>query len=81
VAFDATIDLLFVIDLLLCEELRRFDQRELEDVRRELFEHGERYVPCCARKPSGWASAWRPRSGGATRSRRSWRARGTAART
>lgn len=43
-AFGATIDLLFVIDLLLCEELRRFDQRELEEVRRELFEHGERYV-------------------------------------
>ncbi len=43
-AFGATVDLLFVIDMLLCEELRRFDQRELEDVRRELLDHGERYV-------------------------------------
>jgi nucleotide-binding universal stress UspA family protein len=43
-AFDARIDLLYVIDLLLCEELRRFDRRELEEIQRELLEHGERYV-------------------------------------
>lgn len=43
-AFGATVDVLFVIDLLLCEELRRFDQRELDDVRRELVDHGQRYV-------------------------------------
>ena len=42
--FDAHVDLLYVIDLLLCEELRRFDKRELEEVQRELLEHGERYV-------------------------------------
>jgi nucleotide-binding universal stress UspA family protein len=43
-AFDAKVDLLFVIDLLLCEELRRFDRRELEEVQRELLEQGERVV-------------------------------------
>lgn len=42
--FDAKVDLLFVIDLLLCEELRRFDQRELEEIQRELLEQGERVV-------------------------------------
>ena len=43
-SFDARVDLLFVIDLLLCEELRRFDERELEEVQRELLEQGERIV-------------------------------------
>ena len=43
-AFDAKVDLLFVIDLLLCEELRRFDRRELEEIQRELLEQGERVV-------------------------------------
>jgi nucleotide-binding universal stress UspA family protein len=42
--FGAHVDLLFVIDLLLCEELRRFDARELEEVQRELLEQGERIV-------------------------------------
>ncbi|MDZ7799691.1 MAG: universal stress protein [Trueperaceae bacterium] len=42
--FDAKLFLLYVIDLLLCEELRRFEQRELEEVRRELQQQGERYV-------------------------------------
>ena len=40
--FDARVDLLYVIDLLLCEELRRFDQRELQEIRAELLEQGER---------------------------------------
>lgn len=43
-AFDAKVDLLFVIDLLLCEELRRFDARELQEVQRELLDQGERLV-------------------------------------
>jgi len=43
-AFEAKLDVLYVVDLMLCEELRRFDKRELEDVQRELLEHGERYV-------------------------------------
>jgi len=43
-AFGARVDVLYVIDLLLCEELRRFDRRELEEIQRELLEHGERYV-------------------------------------
>ena len=42
--FDAHVDVLYVVDHLLCEELRRFDQRELEDIRTELREHGQRYV-------------------------------------
>lgn len=42
--FDAHVDLLYVIDLLLCEELRRFDKRELEDIRAELLEQGQRYL-------------------------------------
>jgi nucleotide-binding universal stress UspA family protein len=41
-AFDARIDLLFVIDMLLCEELRRFDLRELAEIQKELLEQGER---------------------------------------
>jgi len=43
-AFGARVDLLYVIDLLLCEELRRFDQRELDDIRAELLEQGERIL-------------------------------------
>lgn len=43
-AFGAHVDVLYVIDLLLCEELQRFDRRELDEIRAELREHGERYV-------------------------------------
>lgn len=43
-AFGAHVDLLYVIDLLLCEELRRFDKRELEEIRAELLEQGERTI-------------------------------------
>ena len=43
-SFGARVDLLFVIDLLLCEELRRFDARELKEIQRELLEQGERIV-------------------------------------
>jgi len=43
-AFGARVDLLYVIDLLLCEELRRFDQRELDEIRAELHEQGERIL-------------------------------------
>lgn len=43
-AFGAQVDLLYVIDLLLCEELRRFDQRELNEIRAELLEQGERIL-------------------------------------
>ena len=43
-AFEAKVDLLFVIDLLLCEELRRFDQGEFDEIQRELLEQGERVV-------------------------------------
>lgn len=42
--FDARVDLLYVIDLLLCEELRRFDQREIEEIRQELLQQGQAYV-------------------------------------
>lgn len=42
--FDAHVDVLYVVDHLLCEELRRFDRRELDDIRTELREHGQRYV-------------------------------------
>lgn len=40
----ARLDLLYVIDALLCEELRRFDQREPSLVQQELREHGQRYL-------------------------------------
>jgi len=43
-AFDAHVDLLFVIDLQLCEELRRFDAREFEEIQHELLDRGERVV-------------------------------------
>lgn len=43
-AFRAHVDVLYVIDLLLCEELQRFDQREVDEIHAELREHGERYV-------------------------------------
>ena len=42
--FEAKVELLFVIDLLLCEELRRFDRREFDEIQRELLEQGERVV-------------------------------------
>lgn len=43
-SFEARVDLLFVIDLRLCEELRRFDPREFEEIQHELREQGERVV-------------------------------------
>lgn len=43
-SFDARVDLLFVIDLQLCEELRRFDAREFEEIQHELLDQGERVV-------------------------------------
>jgi nucleotide-binding universal stress UspA family protein len=43
-AFGAHVDVLYVIDLLLCEELQRFDQREVDEIRAELRDHGQRYV-------------------------------------
>jgi nucleotide-binding universal stress UspA family protein len=43
-SFDACVDLLFVVDLRLCEELRRFDQREAEEIQHEFLEQGERIV-------------------------------------
>lgn len=43
-AFGARVDVLYVIDMLLCEELRRFDEREEQEVLHELHQHGERYV-------------------------------------
>lgn len=42
--FGAHVDVLYVVDHLLCEELMRFDRRELEEIRTELHEHGRRYV-------------------------------------
>ncbi len=38
----AQVDLVYVVDAFLCEEMRRFDHRELEEIREELREQGER---------------------------------------
>jgi len=43
-SFDARVDLLFVVDLRLCQELRRFDPREFEEIQHELVDQGERVV-------------------------------------
>jgi nucleotide-binding universal stress UspA family protein len=43
-SFDARVDLLFVVDLRLCQELRRFDPREFEEIQHELLDQGERVV-------------------------------------
>ena len=39
---EANVELIYVVDALLCEELRRYDRRELEEIRAELAEQGER---------------------------------------
>ncbi len=41
---DAQIELIYVVDTLLCEELRRYDKRELEEIREELIEQGHRIL-------------------------------------
>jgi len=53
-AFDARVDLLFVIDMLLCEELRRFDLRELNEIQKELLEQGERYLVVLREEGERW---------------------------
>jgi nucleotide-binding universal stress UspA family protein len=47
-AFDGHVDLLYVLDTLLCEELRRFDKREVEEIRQELLEQGRRTLQALA---------------------------------
>ena len=53
-AFGARVDLLFVIDMLLCEELRRFDLRELAEIQKELLEQGERYLVVLREEGERW---------------------------
>lgn len=45
---DGHVDLLYVLDTLLCEELRRFDKRELEEIKAELLEQGRRILQALA---------------------------------
>ncbi|NBC96161.1 MAG: universal stress protein [Deinococcus-Thermus bacterium] len=42
------VDLLYVLDTLLCEELRRFDKRELDEIQAELLEQGRRTLQVLA---------------------------------
>lgn len=47
-SYDGHVDLLYVLDTLLCEELRRFDKRELDEIQAELLEQGRRILQALA---------------------------------
>jgi nucleotide-binding universal stress UspA family protein len=47
-SYDGHVDLLYVLDTLLCEELRRFDKRELDEIQTELLEQGRRILQALA---------------------------------